>query len=53
MDEIGLALADSRMVLSGAIPAAVLALAVDGLLAVAQRVLTPAALRARTATSAA
>jgi osmoprotectant transport system permease protein len=49
----GLALADSRMVLSGAIPAAVLALAVDGALAAAQRLLTPAALRARAAASAA
>ncbi|MGD9904381.1 MAG: glycine betaine ABC transporter substrate-binding protein [Vicinamibacterales bacterium] len=45
----GLALADSRMVLSGAIPAALLALAVDGGLALAQRALTPAALRARSA----
>jgi osmoprotectant transport system permease protein len=49
----GLALADSRMVLSGAIPAALLALAVDGVLAAAQRLLTPAALRARAAASAA
>jgi len=45
----GLALADARMVLSGAIPAAVLALGVDGALALAQRGLTPAALRARAA----
>jgi osmoprotectant transport system permease protein len=43
----GLALADSRMILSGAIPAAILALVVDLLLGLAQRVLTPAALRAR------
>jgi osmoprotectant transport system permease protein len=43
----GLALADSRMVLSGAIPAALLALAVDAVLAAAQRWLTPPALRAR------
>jgi osmoprotectant transport system permease protein len=48
----GLALADSRMVLSGAIPAAILAIVVDGALAVAQRLLTPAALRARAAASA-
>jgi osmoprotectant transport system permease protein len=41
----GLALADTRMVLSGAIPAAVLALLVDLVLARAQRWLTPAALR--------
>ena len=47
----GLALADSRMVLSGAIPAALLALAVDATLALAQRGLTPAALRARAAPS--
>ena len=38
----GLALADSRMILSGALPAAALALAVDGLLAVAERLVTPA-----------
>lgn len=38
----GLALADTRMVLSGALPAAVLALVVDGLLAVVERVVTPA-----------
>ena len=37
----GLALADVRMVLSGAIPAAVLALVVDGALALAERSLTP------------
>jgi osmoprotectant transport system permease protein len=43
----GLALADARMVLSGAIPAAALALGVDGVLALAERALTPAALRAR------
>jgi len=41
----GLALADTRMVLSGAIPAAVLALIVDGLLAVVERAVTPAHLR--------
>jgi osmoprotectant transport system permease protein len=38
----GLALADSRMVLSGALPAAALALLVDGALAVAERVVAPA-----------
>jgi osmoprotectant transport system permease protein len=38
----GLALADTRMVLSGALPAAVLALIVDGVLGVVERVLTPA-----------
>lgn len=43
----GLALADSRMVLSGAIPAAVLAVLVDVSLAAAQTWLTPPALRKR------
>ena len=43
----GLALADSRMVLSGALPAAALALLVDGLLALAERVVAPAHLRRR------
>jgi osmoprotectant transport system permease protein len=38
----GLALADTRMVLSGALPAAVLALVVDGALALVERALTPA-----------
>ena len=38
----GLALADSRMILSGALPAAALALAVDGALAVAERLVAPA-----------
>lgn len=38
----GLALADSRMVLSGALPAALLALVVDGALALAERVVAPA-----------
>jgi osmoprotectant transport system permease protein len=47
----GLALADSRMVLSGAIPAAILAIGVDGALAGAQRLLTPPALRARAASA--
>ncbi len=37
----GLALTDTRMILSGAIPAAVLALIVDGVLAGAERVVTP------------
>jgi len=37
----GLALSDTRMILSGAIPAAVLALVVDGVLAMAERVVTP------------
>jgi osmoprotectant transport system permease protein len=38
----GLALADTRMILSGALPAAVLALAVDGVLAVVERLVAPA-----------
>ena len=38
----GLALADTRLILSGALPAAVLALAVDGILAVVERLVTPA-----------
>ncbi len=38
----GLALADSRMIMSGAIPAALLALAVDGVLALLERALRPA-----------
>ncbi len=37
----GLALSDTRMILSGAIPAALLALAVDGLLAVVERSVRP------------
>lgn len=37
----GLALADTRMVLSGALPAAALALIVDGMLALVERTLTP------------
>lgn len=41
----GLALADTRLVLSGAIPAAILALLVDRVLAVAERLLRPAHLR--------
>ena len=43
----GLALADSRMILSGAIPAAALALLVDGALALAERAVAPAHRRAR------
>ncbi|MEP6733639.1 MAG: glycine betaine ABC transporter substrate-binding protein [bacterium] len=43
----GLALADSRMVLSGALPAAGLALLVDGALALAERLVAPAHLRRR------
>jgi osmoprotectant transport system permease protein len=45
----GLALADQRMVLSGAIPAAVLAVAVDLALGAVERLLTPPALRAKAA----
>lgn len=37
----GLALSDSRMIMSGAIPAALLAVVVDGLLGLAERVVTP------------
>ncbi|MGH7525317.1 MAG: ABC transporter permease [Gemmatimonadales bacterium] len=37
----GLALSDTRMILSGALPAAGLALAVDGVLGVCERVVTP------------
>jgi osmoprotectant transport system permease protein len=37
----GLALSDTRMILSGAIPAAVLALAVDGVLALVEQVIRP------------
>ncbi|MEO8335654.1 MAG: glycine betaine ABC transporter substrate-binding protein [bacterium] len=42
----GLALADSNMVLSGALPAAALALLVDGALAIAERFVAPAHRRA-------
>ena len=38
----GLALADTRMILSGALPAAVLALVVDGILAIVERAVAPA-----------
>ena len=44
----GLALADSRLVLAGAIPAAALAIIVDGALALIERVVAPAHLRAGT-----
>jgi len=37
----GLALSDTRMILSGAIPAALLALAVDGVLSLAEKVVSP------------
>jgi len=40
----GLALSDSRMILSGAIPAAVLAFLVDGALGMLQKIVTPAGL---------
>ncbi|HLA91478.1 MAG TPA: glycine betaine ABC transporter substrate-binding protein [Gemmatimonadaceae bacterium] len=45
----GLALADTRMILSGALPAAALALLVDGLLALVERAVAPAHLRRRAA----
>jgi osmoprotectant transport system permease protein len=41
----GLALADSRLILSGAIPAALLAVGFDGVLAIVERVVRPAHLR--------
>ncbi len=41
----GLALADTRLIMSGALPAAALALAVDGLLGMVERATTPAPLR--------
>ncbi len=43
----GLALADTRMILSGALPAAALALLVDGVLAMVERLVTPAHRRKR------
>jgi osmoprotectant transport system permease protein len=43
----GLALADTRMILSGALPAAALALAVDGVLSVVEKLVAPAHLRKR------
>jgi osmoprotectant transport system permease protein len=41
----GLALADTRLILSGALPAAALALVVDGVLGLVERATTPAPLR--------
>jgi osmoprotectant transport system permease protein len=43
----GLALSDTRMILSGAIPAALLALVVDGVLGVVEWLVTPTPLRVR------
>jgi osmoprotectant transport system permease protein len=43
----GLALADTRMILSGALPAAALALAVDGALGIVERLVAPAHRRKR------
>ena len=43
----GLALADTHMILSGALPAAILALVVDGILALVERLVTPAHRRVR------
>jgi osmoprotectant transport system permease protein len=43
----GLALADTRMILSGALPAAALALAVDGVLGLVERLVAPAHRRRR------
>jgi osmoprotectant transport system permease protein len=43
----GLALADTRMILSGALPAAALALAVDGVLGLVERLVAPAHRRHR------
>ena len=43
----GLALADPRLILSGALPAALLAIVVDGLLAAVERGVRPAHLRAK------
>lgn len=48
----GLALSDTRMILSGAIPAALLALVVDAVLGGVEWLVTPAPLRARRASSA-
>jgi osmoprotectant transport system permease protein len=45
----GLALADTRMILFGALPAAALALLVDGVLALVERAVAPAHLRERRA----
>jgi osmoprotectant transport system permease protein len=43
----GLALVDSRLILSGALPAALLAILVDGFLAMVERAVRPAHLRSR------
>jgi osmoprotectant transport system permease protein len=43
----GLALADTRMILSGALPAAALALAVDGVLGLVERLVAPAHRRSK------
>ena len=43
----GLALADSRLILSGALPAALLAIVVDGFLAMVERAVRPAHLRSK------
>jgi osmoprotectant transport system permease protein len=43
----GLALADSRLILSGALPAALLALGVDAVLAIVERAVRPAHLKSR------
>jgi osmoprotectant transport system permease protein len=43
----GLALADTRMILSGALPAAILALAVDAVLGLVERIVAPAHTRKR------
>ena len=43
----GLALADSRLILSGALPAALLAIGVDAALSVVERIVRPAHLRSR------
>lgn len=46
----GLALADTRMIMSGALPAAALALLVDGALALVERAVTPTYRKRRTGT---
>lgn len=46
----GLALADNRMILSGALPAAALALMADGLLALIERAVTPVHIKRRLGT---
>ena len=47
----GLALADSRLILSGALPAALLAIIVDAMLAMVERAVRPAHLRVKRATA--